>query len=312
MLEQDIIEPSSSEWAAPIVLVKKKDGSLRLCVDYRRLNSVSRTDAYPMPRIDDMIDQLGRASFISTLDLTRGYWQVPVANIDRHKTAFITPFGLYQFKAMPFGLQGAPATFQRMMDQLFRGLEGFTVAYLDDLVIYNSTWEEHMKHPHNVFERLRKAGLTAKPRRCQFAMKQCKYLGHIVGNGVVQPEPGKIDAVKSFAVPRTKTDVWAFQGLTGYYQRFIPDYATIALPLTDLTRKAAPNLINWNYRCNEAFTKLKELLCSSPVLQSPNFTMLRIYITDRCIRSRSRGCSESEGRKWPGSPSELLQSEATS
>ena len=284
MLEQDIIEPSSSEWAAPIVLVKKKDGSLRLCVDYRRLNSVSRTDAYPMPRIDDMIDQLGRASFISTLDLTRGYWQVPVANIDRHKTAFITPFGLYQFKAMPFGLQGAPATFQRMMDQLIRGLEGFTAAYLDDLVIYSSTWEEHVKHLHNVFGRLRKAGLTAKPRKCQFAMKQCKYLGHIVGNGVVQPEPGKIDAVKSFAVPRTKTDVRAFLGLTGYYRRFIPDYATIALPLTDLTRKAAPNLINWNDQCNEAFTKLKELLCSSPVLQSPNFTMLFTLQTDASDR----------------------------
>ena len=132
---------------------------------------------------------------------------MPVANIDRHKTAFITPFGLYQFKAMPFGLQGAPATFQRMMDQLIRGLGGFTATYLDDLVIYSSTWEEHVKHLHNVFERLCKAGLTAKPRKCQFALKQCKYLGHIVGNGVVQSEPGKIDAVKSFAVPRTKTDV---------------------------------------------------------------------------------------------------------
>ena len=155
----------------PIVLVKKKDSSLRLCVDYRRLNSVSKTNAYPMPRIDDMIDQLGRASFISTLDLTRGYWQVPVANGDRYKTAFITPFGLYQFKAMPFGLQGAPATFQRM---IIRGLEGFTAAYLDDLVIYSATWKEHVQHLHSVFECLRKAGLTAKPRKCQFAMKQCK------------------------------------------------------------------------------------------------------------------------------------------
>ena len=141
---------------------------------------------------------------------------------------------------------------------------------------------------HNVFECLRKAGLTVKPRKCQFAMKQCKYLVHIVGTGVVQPEPGKIDAVRSFVVPRTKTDVRAFLGLTGYYRRFIPDYVTIALPLTDLTRKAAPNLINWNDRCNEAFTKLKELLCSSPVLQSPNFTMLFTLHTgalDRGVRA---------------------------
>ena len=118
---------------------------------------------------------------------------------------------------MPFGLQGAPATFQRMMDQLIRGLEGFTAAYLDDLVVYSLTWEEHVQHLHSVFERLCKAGLTAKPRKCQFAMSQCRYLGHVVGNGVVQPEPGKINAVKSFAVPRTKTDVRAFLGLTGYY-----------------------------------------------------------------------------------------------
>ena len=154
-----------------------------------------------------MIDQLGKANFISTLDLTRGYWQVPVANSDRHKTAFITPFGLYQFKAMPFGLQGAPATFQQMMDQLIQSLEGFTAAYLDDLVVYSSTWEEHVQHLHSVFEHLCKDGLTAKPQKCQFAMKQCRYLGHVVGNGVVQPEPGKIDAVKSFAVLRTETNV---------------------------------------------------------------------------------------------------------
>ena len=169
MLREGIIEPSSSEWAAPIVLVKK-DGSLQLCVDYRRLNSVSKTDAYPMPRIDDMIDQLGSTSFISTLDLTRGHWQVPVFDNDRHKTAFTTPFGLYQFKTMPFGLQGAPATFQRMMDRLIQGLEGFTAAYLDDLVVYSSTWEEHLQHLRQVFSRLQEASLTAKPKKCQFAM----------------------------------------------------------------------------------------------------------------------------------------------
>ena len=157
MLSSGIIEPSTSEWSAPIVLVKKKDGSLRLCVDYRRLNQVSVSDAYPTPRVDDLIDRVGGSSFISTLDLTRGYWQVPVADEDRLKTAFVTPFGLYQFNVMPFGLQGAPATFQRLMDHVIRGLE-FAAAYLDDLIVFSNSWSEHLAHVHAVLERLKEAG----------------------------------------------------------------------------------------------------------------------------------------------------------
>ena len=165
MEESGIIEPSTSEWAAPIVLVKKKDGTLRFCVDYRKLNSRSQSDAYPMPRIDELIDQLGQAKYVTTL-----------AENARVKTAFVTPFGLYQFRVMPFGLQGAPATFQRMMDQLLRGLEEYAAAYLDDLVIYSDSCEDHMLHLAKVFDRLRGAGLTAKPRKCQVGMIQCVYL----------------------------------------------------------------------------------------------------------------------------------------
>lgn len=185
MLKDGIISSSESDWAALIVLVPKKDGSIRLCVDYRRLNEVSQIDVYPMPRIDNLIDRLGQACFISTLDLTRGYWQVPVAQKDQHKTAFATPFGFYQFKVMPFGLVGAPATFQRMMDKLLRGGEEFSAAYLDDLVIFSRTWEEHLEHVRFVLSQLREAGLTAKPRKCQFAMSHCTYLRHIVGDGQV-------------------------------------------------------------------------------------------------------------------------------
>ena len=192
MLADGIIEPSTSEWAAPIVLVPKKDGSLRLCVDYRRRNGVTQSDTYPMPRVDELIDRLGGDKFITTLDLTRGYWQVPVAKADRHKTAFTTPFGLHQFKVMPFGLQGAPATFQRMMDKLVDGCDAFTAAYLYDLVIYSSTWEEHLQHIKSVFGRLRATGLMAKPGKC-----------HVVGSGVVRPGVDKVKAVQSFAVPKT-------------------------------------------------------------------------------------------------------------
>jgi len=144
MLAHRVIEPSTSDWAAPIVLVKKKDGSLRLCVDYRRLNSVSKADAYPMPRIDELIDQLGKAQYLSTLDLTKGYWQVPVSADAQQKTAFTTPFGLFEFKRMPFGLQGAPVTFQRMMDKLLDGLGDFARAYIDDLVVFSTSLEEHL------------------------------------------------------------------------------------------------------------------------------------------------------------------------
>ena len=154
MMAQGVIEQTTSEWAAPIVVVHKKDGAIRLCVDYRRLNAVSTIDAYPMPRIDDLIDLIGQAQFISTLDLTKGYWQVPVAEEDKAKTAFTTPFGLFQFRRMPFGLQGTPATFQRMMDRLLDGLRGFTGAYLDDLVVFSQSWEEHLHHLDSVLTRL--------------------------------------------------------------------------------------------------------------------------------------------------------------
>ena len=252
MLQAGMIEPSTSCWASPIVPVRKKDGSIRLCVDYRRLNSVSKHDAYPMPRIDDIIDRIGEAKYISALDLTRGYWQVPMSAADHHKTAFTTPMGLFQFTVMPFGLSGAPATFQRMMDQILSGLQ-FSAAYLDDLVVFSDTWEEHLKHLRNILERLKSAGLTAKLKKCQFGMAECHYLGHIVGSGVVRPEHDKIRAVRTFQVPRTKKEVRTFLGITGYYRKFIHGYATTAAPLTDLTRKSSSNLITWTEECQVAF-----------------------------------------------------------
>ena len=280
MLDAGIIEPSSSEWASPIVLVNKKDGTLRLCIDYRRLNAESQMDAYPMPRIDDLIDRLGKAKFITTLDLMRGYWQVPMASTSRHLTAFTTPFGLFQFKVMPFGLQGAPATFQRLMDRVLKGLESYAVAYIDDREIHSRTWGEHLAQVRSVVQRLREAGLTAKPSKCQFGKAQCVYLGHIVGNGMVQPERSKLQGVEAFSTPKTKKEVRCFLGLTGYYRKFIPDYASIAASLTNLTRKTSPNQVVWNERCEASFKRLKDLLCSAPFLQSPDFERDCVLQTD--------------------------------
>ena len=284
-MEKDgIIERSSSEWAFSIVLVKKKDGSLRMCVDYRRLNAISDADAYPMPRVDDMIDALGKAKYITTLDLARGYWQVPVQEESRPRTAFATPFGLFQFRVMPFGLQGAPATFQRMMDQLLVGCNDYAAAYLDDVVIHSTSWEDHLHHIRSILQKLREAGLTIKPQKCQFGTESCSYLGHVVGNGEVRPEESKLQAVKAFPTPVTKKQVRAFLGLTGYYRKFIPSYAEVAAPLTDITRKNAPNKVQWSGDCEKAFSMLKGLLCSEPILKSPDFEREFILQTDASER----------------------------
>ena len=284
MEEAGIIERSSSEWSAPIVLVKKKDGALRMCVDYRRLNAQSRADAYPMPRIDDLLDRLGSAKFLSTLDLSRGYWQVPMSEDSQAKTAFTTPFGLFQFKVMPFGLQGAPATFQRMMDILLNDVGEYASAYLDDVVIFSRTWEEHLLHLEEILRRLGRAGLTVKTKKCQFGMQQCTYLGHIVGNGEVRPECSKQQAVYDFQTPKTKKQVRTFLGLTGYYRKFIPGYSDTAAVLTDLTRKAGPNRVDWTAQCEQAFRALKNVLCSDAVLKSPDFDQPFVLQTDASDR----------------------------
>ena len=206
MEARGIIEPSLSEWPAPIVAVGKKDGTLRLCVDYRQLNSVTWADPYPMPRIDELLDGIGQAQYITTLDLTRGYWQVPVAEESRPKTAFTTPMGLYQFTVMPFGLCGAPATLQCLMDWLLRGLESNVAAYLDDIVIFSNSWEEHRDHIRTVLNRLKEAGLTLKLHKCHLCLPECVYLGHVVGNGVVRPEVTKVEAIEHFPAPSTKKE----------------------------------------------------------------------------------------------------------
>ena len=194
---------------------------------------MSEADAYPNPRIDDLIDRLGTAKFMTTLALTRGYWQVPFAEASRQHTTFTTPFGLCQFTVMPFGLQGAPATFQRMMDMLLKGIRRYAEAYLDDLVIFSQSWKEHCEHLRTVLQRLREAGLRAKPAKCQLGRRQCVYLGHLVGNGEVRPQKGKIKAVADFSRAVTKKNVRSFFGLTGYYRKFVPDYAIVTLLLTD-------------------------------------------------------------------------------
>lgn len=284
MLSLGIIEVSKSEWCNPVVLVPKKDGSIRFCIDFRYLNSVSLFDSSPTPRIDDLLERLGKAKYLTTLDLSKGYWQVPLTEHSRKFTGFRTPWGLFQFTVLPFGLHGAPATFQRLMDQVLRDFSSFAAAYLDDIVIYSSSWEEHMGHLQAVLVRLQAAGLTVNPAKCVFAASQTEYLGHVIGGGVLRPQVNKIKALESCSLPQTKKQLRSFLGMAGFYHRFIPQFSARAAILTDLTGSRSPNQIQWREEALAAFQDIRQSLSKDPVLYSPNFDEHFIVQTDASER----------------------------
>ena len=279
MLKQNVIKPSDSPWASPVVLVKKKDGSLRFCVDYRKLNEVTRKDAYPLPRVDDTLNTLAGSRWFTTLDLISGYWQVEVAEADREKTAFCTTEGLYEFTVMPFGLCNAPATFQRMMDLVLTGLQwSDCLVYLDDVIILGRTFDEHLKNLEAVFQRLRQAGLKIKPSKCTFFQHEVNYLGHVVSQHGVSADPKKVDKVAAWPTPKSTKEVQQFLGFAGYYRRFVKSFADIARPLHRLTEKRTS--FHWSKDCQEAFERLRKALVSAPVLAYPDYTRPFILDTD--------------------------------
>ena len=280
MLRMGVIEPSHSDWRSPIVMVPKPDGSIRFCIDYREVNRVAKFDAYPMSRTSTLIDQLGTATYLSALDLTKGYWQVPVHPEDREKTAFATPKGLYQFRRMPFGLHGAAATFQRLVDRALVQCQEFTVAYIDDIIIFSPDWPTHVRHLEQVLHALAQAGLRINPKKSHLGFKELKYLGFLVGNGQLKPLPERVTTLQTSAAPTTKKQLRRFLGLIGYYSRFIPQYATIASPLTDGLRKDQPNRIRWTPEQLQAFTTLRDALLHAPVLHNPDFSKPFILQTD--------------------------------
>lgn len=280
MLEMGIIEPSHSEWCSPVVLVPKKDGGLRFCVDFSKLNSISAFDPYPMPRVDELVERLGKARYLSTLDLCKGYWQVPLAPEARELTAFRAPSGLFHFNVMPFGLHGAAATFQRLMDQVLRGAEEFSAAYIDDVVIFSTSWDEHLRHLRDVFRRIRQAGLVVNASKCQLAQAEVYYLGYILGGGTIKPQVSKVSAIRDCQPPTTKRGVRSFLGLVGWYRRFIPHFSSRATALSELTKKSSPNKVVWTETCDQAFQDLKKSMCQGPVLQSPDFELPFTVQTD--------------------------------
>jgi hypothetical protein len=268
MLEADVIERGQSPWSSPVVLVRKADGSIRFCVDYRALNAVTKFDAYPLPRIDETLEALAGAKYFSTLDLISGYWQVGLTERAKLKSAFVTRSGLYLWKVMPFGLAGAVSCFERLMESVLQGLQWKTaLIYLDDVIVHAKTEQEMISRLDEVFSRLQQAGLKLKPRKCKLFARQTEFLGHVVSEEGVAVNPDKVRAVKEWPTPECATDVRSFLGTASYYRRFVRGFATIAAPLHRLTEVKAT--WEWKEEHQRAFDLLKAALADTPVLQFP-------------------------------------------
>ena len=268
MLKNDIIEESQSNWSSPCILVPKHDGGFRFCTDFRKVNDKTKSDSFPIPRIADCIDQIGNAKFVSTFDMLKGYWQVPLTQRAREISAFVTPSGLYQYKVMPFGMKNAPATFQRMVNKLVRDIDGCE-GYIDDVVIFSDNWSDHIRQIERFFQIMREAKLTINLMKSEFGKATVKYLGHIVGQGQVRPLDAKIQTIVKYPIPTSRKELARFLGMAGYYRNFCLNFSEIAAPLTNLLSKKVKFV--WTDDCQLAFDKVKLLLQKSPVLKSPDY-----------------------------------------
>lgn len=279
MVRMGIAEPSDSAYASPVVIVRKKDGSVRFCVDYRKLNAVTIFDPEPIPNIEDLMSTICEGRYFTKIDLTKGYWQIPMAERDKHKTAFVTPDGHYQFNVLPFGMVNAPAVFTRMMRRLLNGISN-VVNYIDDILLFTGTWLEHVKLLQTVLKRLQTEGITARPSKCFVAYESVDFLGFNVGEGMLKPQQEKIDKIMKVRRPETKKEVRSFVGLVNFYRKFIPNCGAILAPLTDLTKRGASNKVSWGEAQENAFKTLKSRLENPPILHLPDASKTYVLRTD--------------------------------
>ncbi|GBG63467.1 hypothetical protein CBR_g38085 [Chara braunii] len=279
LLEKGWIRPSSSPFGAPVLFVPKKEGELRMCIDYRGLNAITVKNAEPLPRIDDLLDRVQGAKYFSKIDLKSGYHQIEVHPDDQYKTTFRTRYGHYEFIVMPFGLTNAPTTFQRCMNDLFRPwLDRFVVVYLDDILVFSRTLEEHQGHLRQVLEKLREANFKINAKKCDWAKTQVLYLGHVLDGDGVKPEDSKIAAIRDWSTRRTLTELRSFLGLANYYRKLVRNFSTIAAPLRILLRKET--IWKWDKDCTSAMKKLKQALIEYPVLKVANPSLPFVVTTD--------------------------------
>ncbi|GJU91480.1 putative reverse transcriptase domain-containing protein [Tanacetum coccineum] len=266
--DKGFIRPSSSPWGAPVLFVKKKDGSFRMCIDYRELNKLTVKNRYPLPRIDDLFDQLQGSSVYSKIDLRSGYHQLRVREEDIPKTAFRTRYGHYEFQVMPFGLTNAPAVFMDLMNRVCKPyLDKFVIVFIDDILIYSKNKEEHEEHLKQILELLKKEELYGKFSKCEFWIPKVQFLGHVIDSEGIHVDPAKIESIKDWASPKSPTEIRQFLGLAGYYRRFIEGFSKIAKPMTKLTQKKVK--FEWGDKQEAAFQLLKQKLCSAPILALP-------------------------------------------
>lgn len=280
MLKQGIVEPSNSPWSSPILLVKKKDGKYRFCVDYRKLNAVTVRDSYPLPLVADTLDKLRDAKYLSSLDVRSAYWQVPMAQESKQYTAFTVPNrGLFHFNRMPFGLHNAPATFQRLIDNVLgHDLEPHLFCYLDDVVVVTQTFEQHLSVLEEVFRRLRDANITVSWEKCQFCRPEMKYLGYVVDKNGLHVDPDKVKAMLELPRPENVKEVRRLIGTFSWYRRFVLNFSSIVAPITALLRKKVKFL--WTEECESSFRHIKECLVSAPILSCPDYNLPFVVQTD--------------------------------
>ena len=281
MKNNDIIEECSSEWNSPIVCIKKKDTTdIRVCLDFRLLNNVTIRPAYPIPNVDEILDNLSGAKYFSTLDLGNAFYQVKLDDESKIKTAFSVLGKQYCFKRMPFGIAAAPATFQKLMNQVLGDLNGqIAQVYLDDIIIFSKTRDDHIKHIESVFKKIEESGLKIKQEKCHFLKEEIKFLGYIIDRNGLKTDESKIDSIKNFSIPKCVKAVRSFLGLCNYYRRFIKDYTKYCKPLEALTGSKTKKLI-WNEECQKSFDHLKTALCNTPVLTFPDYNKTFILDTD--------------------------------
>nr|GFA44124.1 putative reverse transcriptase domain-containing protein [Tanacetum cinerariifolium] len=281
--EKGFIRPSSSPWGAPVLFVKKKDGSFRMCVDYRELNKLTIKNKYPLPRIDDLFDQLQGSSVYSKIDLRSGYHQLRIREEDIPITVFRTLYGHYEFQVTPLGLTNAPAVFMDLMNRVCKPyLDKFIIVFIDDILIYSKNKEELGEHLKTILKLLKDEKLYAKFSKCDFWLSFVQFLGHVIDSSGIHVDPAKIEAIKSWVAPTTPTEVRQFLGLAGYYRRFIKEFSLIAKPLTKLTQKNKPFV--WGNNEEEAFQTLKRKLCSAPILSLPEGSEDFVVYCDASLR----------------------------